>query len=102
MALQYFIQSRGVSDDNLKKAIIKTNDTLGLPSYSLCLEPIANNPDIVMAYCDKEMKVDVNGRFDSDRMILSHDLFYLPYQCDFLKHTKTHPKSTMDTSDYLT
>lgn len=51
-----------------------------LPAYCVDLKPIENQPDTVIAYCIKEMKIYANNSFDSDRIILSHDLFQLPHK----------------------
>ena len=66
-------------EQELQNAILKTNIKLGLPGYCLKLDLIEKHLDEVEKYCTKEMKVYFDDRFDSDRIILSHDLFYLPY-----------------------
>lgn len=67
------------TEQELQNAILKTNIKLGLPGYCLELDLIEKHLDKVEKYCTKEMKVYFDDRFDSDRIILSHDLFYLPY-----------------------
>lgn len=67
------------AEQELQNAILKTNIKLGLPGYCLKLNLIKKHLDEVEKYCTKEMKVYFDDRFDSDRIILSHDLFYLPY-----------------------
>lgn len=68
------------TEENLQDAILKTTIKLKLPFYCLELDTIENHLELVNSYCSKEMKVYWNSEFDSDRMILSHDLFYLPYE----------------------
>ncbi len=68
------------TEQDLQNAILSTTGILKLPTYCLDLKPIENQPDTVIAYCIKEMKIYDNNSFDSDRMILSHDLFSLPYK----------------------
>ena len=68
------------SEHDLQNAILYTTCILKLPSYCLDLKPIENQPDTVIAYCIKEMKIYDNNSFDSDRIILSHDLFQLPHK----------------------
>lgn len=68
------------TDEELQNAILETIIKQGLPFYTLQLEPIENNNECVHYYCIKEMKVYINGNFDSDRIILSADLFGLPYK----------------------
>lgn len=53
---------------------------LKLPHYAFRLLPIMHDDQRVYDYCTKEMKFYINGNFDSDRIILSHDLFGLPYK----------------------
>ena len=64
----------------LLNAQFKTNIILKLPSYCLELKPIEDFLNIIEAYCTKEIKVFLQKFIDSDRIILSHDLFYLPYK----------------------
>ena len=68
------------TEEELQNAIIKTNWREKLPSYCLDLKPIENNLSLVDFYCSKEMKVYFNNKFDSDRIIISHDLFGLSYE----------------------
>lgn len=68
------------TEQELRNAILETNITLGLASYCLYLEPIICNEGGVKFYSEKEIKVDSYYHFDSERFILSQDLFYLPYK----------------------
>lgn len=70
------------SDQELQNAILKTTITLRLPSYCLRLDKIDCLEDKVKDYCHKELEVYWNGKANSDRFILSADLFYLPYKKD--------------------
>lgn len=65
---------------DLQNAILYTTGILKLPAYCLDLKLIENQPDTVIAYCIKEMKIYDNNSFNSDRIILSHDLFQLPHK----------------------
>lgn len=65
-----FMDSNQADEDGIR---------LELPGYCLKLDLIEKHLDKVEKYCTKEMKVYFDDRFDSDRIILSHDLFYLPY-----------------------
>ena len=67
-------------EQDLQNAILSMAGILKLPVYCLDLKPIENQPNTVIAYCIKEMKIYDNNSFDSDRMILSHDLFSLPHK----------------------
>lgn len=69
------------SDQQLQDAILAVNIKLQLPSYCLNLCPIIDGQvKNVEEYSQKQIKVDEYAKFDSDRIILSHDLFYLPYK----------------------
>lgn len=68
------------TEQDLQSAILSATGTLKLPAYCVDLKPIENQPDTVIAYCIKEMKIYNNNSFDSDRIILSHDLFQLPHK----------------------
>ena len=68
------------TEQDLQSAILSTTNILKLPAYCLDLKPIESQPDTVIAYCLKEMKIYNNNSFDSDRIILSHDLFQLPHK----------------------
>ena len=72
----------------LSNAILKTTINLQLPFYSLDLKRI--NDDIVHSYCTKELKVYINGNLDTDPIILSHDLFGLPYKTPQKKIIEKH------------
>ena len=77
----HILLNRGkFTEQELQNAILKTTITLGLPFYCLQLEPIVKNEDNVKSYSMKEMKISWNSKFDSDRIILSADLFNLPYK----------------------
>ena len=77
------------TNEMLNNAIRKTIKSIkGMSDYCLELRPIEeddihafmqslNNTDF---YCLKEIKINRYGKFDGDRIILSHDLFNLPYQ----------------------
>lgn len=67
------------TNQELQNAILATTIKLGLSFYCLKLDLIEKYLDTVEGYCSKEMKIYWNGKFDSDRIVLSHDLFYLPY-----------------------
>ncbi len=71
------LEESNFSERELQRAINQTNRTLRLPAYCLFLEPIINQVDIVKFYSKKEIKVNLNGHFDSDRFIFLHDLFHL-------------------------
>lgn len=66
--------------EDLQKALDKTSTSLRLPQYSLNLEPINTIEDYTNFYCIKEIRINENGNFYSDRIILSSDLFGLPYK----------------------
>lgn len=68
------------TEQDLQNAILSTTGILKLPAYCLDLKPIENQPDTVIAYCIKEIKIYDNNSFDSDRIIFSHDLFQLPHK----------------------
>lgn len=73
------LNQNNFTNQELQNAILATTIKLGLSFYCLKLDLIEKYLDTVEEYCSKEMKVYWNGKFDSDRMVLSHDLFYLPY-----------------------
>lgn len=68
------------TNQELQNSILATNIKLKLPSYCLRLDIIENNLGTVEKYCSKEIKVYWHDKFDSSRIIFSHDLFYLPYE----------------------
>lgn len=73
------LNQNNFTNQELQNAILATTIKLGLSFYCLKLDLIEKCLDTVEEYCSKEMKIYWNGKFDSDRMVLSHDLFYLPY-----------------------
>ncbi len=73
------LNQNNFTNQELQNAILATTIKLGLSFYCLKLDLIEKYLDTVEEYCCKEMKIYWNGKFDSDRMVLSHDLFYLPY-----------------------
>lgn len=73
------LNQNNFTNQELQNAILATTIKLKLPFYCLRLDTIEKYLDTVEEYCSKEMKIYWNGKFDSDRMVLSHDLFYLPY-----------------------
>lgn len=73
------LNQNNFTNQELQNAILATTIKLGLSFYCLKLDLIEKYLDTVEEYCSKEMKIYWNGKFDSDRMVLSHDLFYLPY-----------------------
>lgn len=64
----------------LNKAISATTTIKGIPYYSMLLLPINKTKDKVFYYSEKGLHVNQKFQFNSDRIILSHDLFHLPYQ----------------------
>lgn len=43
--------------------------------------PIINGTAIIYEeYCEKQIRINEFAQFDSDSIILSHDLFHLPYK----------------------
>lgn len=73
------LNQENFTDEQLKNAILKANKREKLPSYCLKLEKI-DNAKQVEGYCTKEIKIKEYNKFDSDRIIFSHDLFNLPYK----------------------
>lgn len=67
------------TDEQLENAILKANKREKLPAYCLKLEKI-DNVRQVEGYCIKEIKIKEYNKFDSDRIIFSHDLFSFPYK----------------------
>lgn len=77
----HILLNRGkFTEQELQNAILKTTIKLKLSFYCLELDLIENHLEEVNSYCTKEMKIYWNNKFDSDRMILSADLFNLPYE----------------------
>lgn len=73
------LNQENFTDEQLENAILKTNKREKLPAYCLKLEKI-DNARQVEGYCTKEIKIKEYNKFDSDRIIFSHDLFNLPYK----------------------
>ncbi len=75
------LNQREFTTQQLQNAIISVNDKFKLSSYCLDLLPISfNDTQNVEEYSEKQITIKELGQFDSDRVILSHDLFYLPYK----------------------
>ncbi len=68
------------AEDDLQTAISQTVKKLKLSDYCLQLNQIEENLENAENYCLKELKVYFYGHFDSDRIILSAELFQLPYK----------------------
>ena len=68
------------SEKELENAISEARAVLKLPLYCLYLENINCSEDRVKNYCHKEVEIYWNGKVNSDRFILSADLFNLPYK----------------------
>lgn len=69
------------TEQQLRNAIFKVNIRLQLPSYCLDIRPIINETAIICEeYCEKQIRINEFAHFDSDSIILSHDLFHLPYK----------------------
>lgn len=69
--------------EDLQKALDETSSSLQLPLYSLKLQLIGNENDHTNFYCIKEIRIKENGNFDSDRIILSGDLFSIATETPF-------------------
>lgn len=67
--------SKDFKSEDIQSALNKTTYQQKLPSYSLKLEQIVYNEEIVFVYCTKEIKIKNNNKFDSSKIITSHDLF---------------------------
>lgn len=65
------------SEQELQDAIFQAMMRENLPSYCMNLKPIEPKLLNVTYYCMKEIKIYWNGKFDSDHMIFSEDLFNL-------------------------
>lgn len=77
------------TNEMLQKAIKKTIKIIkGMSDYCLMLKTIEENDIYTFLqslnntnfYCLKEMQINQYGHFDSDKIIHSADLFYLPYK----------------------
>ena len=71
---------REFTDQELLNAVFDANIRRDLPGYCLELLPIIDDVIRVERYVTKELYIKDFGQFDSDRIILSHDLFHLPYK----------------------
>lgn len=68
-------------EQQLRDAVFAVNTKLKLSSYCLDIRPIINETAAICEeYCEKQIRIDEFAHFDSDRIILSHDLFNLPYK----------------------
>ena len=75
------LNQREFTVQQLQAAIISVSDKFNFPTYCLDLRPISfNDTQNVAGYSEKQIVIKELGRFDSDRIILSHNLFYLPYK----------------------
>lgn len=72
--------NQGVTKRRLRKAISTTTAVKGIPYYSMLLLPINKTKNRVFYYSEKGLHVNQKCQFNSDRIILSHDLFHLPFQ----------------------
>lgn len=69
------------TEQQLRNAIFKVNIRLQLPFYCLDIHPIINGTVTTCEeYCEKQIRINEFAHFDSERIILSHDLFNLPYK----------------------
>lgn len=73
------LNQKQFTEDDLQTAISQTVKKLKLSDYCLQLDQIENHLENAENYCIKELKVYFHGHFDSDRIILSAELFQLPY-----------------------
>ena len=68
------------TEQQLRDAVFAVNTKLKLSSYCLDIRPIINETAAICEeYCEKQIRINEFAHFDSDRIILSHDLFNLPY-----------------------
>ena len=74
------LNQREFTYQQLLNAVYDVNIRLSLPGYCLELVPIINDVIRVEGYATKEIHITDFGSYDSDRILLSHDLFYLPYK----------------------
>lgn len=58
-------------------ALDNTLKRFGWPDYCMHLDIMNADKRRVISYCLKEVKVNINGHFDSDRLIFSDELFKL-------------------------
>lgn len=64
----------------LQNAIYVATLHMSIPLFSMYLERIENTPNNVFYYSEKELYIYDDKYFDSDRIILSHDLFHIPFK----------------------
>ena len=64
------------TDEQLQNAVKKTIKNMKLTEKRLYLCPIEYTPDYLNSYCVKEVVVDNNGHFDTERFICSDVLFF--------------------------
>lgn len=74
------LNQKQFTEDELQTAISKTVRKLQLSDYCLQLNQIEDHLENTENYCLKELKIYFYGHFDSDRIILSAELFQLPYK----------------------
>lgn len=75
MAFLLIINSQDFTDIELDIAILKTIWELNLSTYCIRFDKIEDGIAKVESYTIKEIKITDFNKFDSDRMILSQDLF---------------------------
>ena len=66
---------RNFTEEELQNAILKANIREKLPFYCLELRKIDTNVINVDSYCTKEINICWNGKFNSDDIIFSENLF---------------------------
>ena len=66
---------RNFTEEELQNAILKANIREKLPFYCLELRKIDTNVINVDSYCTKEINICWNGKFNSDGIIFSENLF---------------------------
>lgn len=76
----------------LQNAIYVATLHMSIPLFAMDLRPIENTPNNVFYYSEKELHIYENKNFDSDRIILSHDLFHIPF-----KESVKRPFNTLTT-----
>ncbi len=64
------------TDEQLQNAVKKTIKSMNLTEKKLHLCPIKYAPDYLKSYCVKEVVVNKNGHFNTDRFICSDVLFF--------------------------
>lgn len=67
-----------LTTEQLETALNETSKHFKLALYSFNLQQIKETEDYTNFYCVKEIKIKENGKFNSDRIILSAELFGLP------------------------